>query len=99
MSQSPEFATTEAGGTQLQALHTLINCGWRYVTRAEADQWRDGRRTLPFLETQLRSDLARDQSHSPSTTAYMRSQRPTSTPLCADWRTAYLKGSCERMSG
>ena len=40
-------------------LHTLINCGWRYVTRAEADQWRDGRRSLPFLETQLRTDLAR----------------------------------------
>jgi len=59
MSQSPEFSTSEAGGAQLQALHTLINCGWQYVTRAEADQWRDGRRTLPFLETQLRSDLAR----------------------------------------
>ena len=59
MSQSPEFTTSEAGGAQLQALHTLINCGWRYVTRAEADQWRDGRRTMPFLETQVRSDLAR----------------------------------------
>ena len=59
MSQSPEFATSEAGSAQLQALHTLISCGWRYVTRAEADQWRDGCRTLPFLETQLRSDLAR----------------------------------------
>jgi type I restriction enzyme R subunit len=59
MSQSPEFSTSEAGGAQLQALHTLINCGWRYVTRAEADQWRDGRRTLPFLEAQLRVDLAR----------------------------------------
>ncbi len=59
MNKSPEFPTSEAGGAQLQALHTLINCGWRYVTRAEADQWRDGRRTLPFLETQLRADLAR----------------------------------------
>lgn len=59
MSVSPQFTTSEAGSAQLQALHTLINCGWRYVTRAEADQWRDGRRTLPFLETQLRSDLAR----------------------------------------
>lgn len=59
MSASPDFATTEAGGAQLQALHTLINCGWRYITRAEADQWRDGRRTLPFLETQLRTDLTR----------------------------------------
>ena len=59
MSQSPEFALTEAGGAQLQALHALINCGWRYVTRAEADQWRDGRRTIPFLETQLRADLTR----------------------------------------
>jgi type I restriction enzyme R subunit len=59
MNQSPQFTTSEAGGAQLQALNTLINCGWRYVTRAEADQWRDGRRTLPFLETQLRADLAR----------------------------------------
>jgi type I restriction enzyme R subunit len=59
MALSPEFTTSEAGGAQLQALNTLINCGWRYVTRAEADQWRDGRRALPFLETQLRADLAR----------------------------------------
>ena len=59
MNRPPQFTTSEAGGAQIQALHTLINCGWRYVTRAEADQWRDGRRTLPFLETQLRADLAR----------------------------------------
>src|SRR3954464_6932551 len=59
MSHSPGFTTSEAGGAQLQALHTLINCGWRYVTRAEAGQWRDGRRTLPSLEIQLRADLAR----------------------------------------
>lgn len=59
MSHSPEFTTSEAGGAQLQALNTLINCGWRYVTKAETDQWRDGRRTLPFLETQTRADLAR----------------------------------------
>ncbi len=59
MTKSPEFTTSEAGGAQLQALNTLINCGWRYVTKAEADQWRDGRRTLPFLETQTRADLAR----------------------------------------
>ncbi|MFZ1085664.1 MAG: HsdR family type I site-specific deoxyribonuclease [Terracidiphilus sp.] len=59
MTNSPEFSTSEAGGAQLQALQTLINCGWRYVTRSEADQWRDGRRTLAFLETQLRADLAR----------------------------------------
>src|SRR5580658_3370778 len=59
MSQSPEFTTSEAGGAQLQALHTLINCGWQYVTRSEADQWRNGRRTLPFLESELREDLAR----------------------------------------
>ncbi len=62
MSDSPKFTTSEAGGPQLQALNTLINCGWRYVTRAEGDQWRDGRRTLPFLETQLRADLARINS-------------------------------------
>ncbi len=59
MTKSPEFSTSEAGGAQLQALNTLINCGWRYVTKAEADQWRDSRRTLPFLETQTRADLAR----------------------------------------
>jgi type I restriction enzyme R subunit len=59
MNQSPEFTTSEAGGAQLQALNTLINCGWRYVTKAETDQWRDGRRALPFLETQTRTDLAR----------------------------------------
>lgn len=59
MTSSPQFTISEAGGTQLQALHTLINSGWRYVTRAEADLWRDGRRSLPFLETQLRADLAR----------------------------------------
>jgi type I restriction enzyme, R subunit len=59
MNTSPQFTTSEAGGAQLQAINTLINCGWRYVTRAEADQWRDGRRTLPFLETQVRADLAR----------------------------------------
>lgn len=59
MTKSPEFTTSEAGGAQLQALNTLINCGWRYVTKAEADQWRDGRRTVPFLETQTRADLAR----------------------------------------
>jgi len=59
MSASPKFTTSEAGGPQLQALNTLVNCGWRYVTRAEGDQWRDGRRTLPFLESQLRADLAR----------------------------------------
>lgn len=59
MTRSPQFTTSEAGGAQLQALNTLISCGWRYVTKAEADQWRDGRRTLPFLEAQLRKDLAR----------------------------------------
>ncbi len=59
VNHSPEFSVSEAGSAQLQALNTLINCGWRYVTRAETDQWRDGRRTLPFLETQLRDDLAR----------------------------------------
>jgi type I restriction enzyme R subunit len=59
MTSSPQFTTSEAGGAQLQALNTLVNCGWRYITRAEGDQWRDGRRTLPFLESQLRADLAR----------------------------------------
>jgi len=59
VNHSPRFATSEASGAQLRALNTLINCGWRCVTRAEADLWRDGRRSLPFLETQLRADLAR----------------------------------------
>src|SRR5258708_38499153 len=59
MIDSPQFTTSEAGGEQLQALNTLVNCGWRYVTRAEGAQWRDGRRTLAFLEAQLRADLAR----------------------------------------
>ena len=36
MNNSPEFATTEAGGAQLQALHTLINCGWRYSHEPKA---------------------------------------------------------------
>ena len=74
MNHSPQFTTSEAGGAQLQALNTLINCGWRYVTRAEADQWRDGRRTLPFLETQLRADLARINRISIDGRAYLFSE-------------------------
>ena len=58
MNDSPRFTASEAGGAQLQALNTLVNCGWRYVTRAEADLWRDGLlATLPG--DPLRADLAR----------------------------------------
>ena len=98
MTASPQFTTSEAGGAQLQALHTLINCGWRYVTRAEADQWRDGRRTLPFLETQLRADLARI-NRIYLDDAPTRSPRPISTPPCDGWRTVFPRASCAPMSG
>ena len=40
---APDFATSEAGGVQLQALHTLASLGWRYLTRAEGDTQRRGR--------------------------------------------------------
>ena len=31
---SPDFALSEAGGAQLQALHTLSTLGWHYLSRA-----------------------------------------------------------------
>jgi type I restriction enzyme, R subunit len=97
LNSSPEFTTSEAGGAQLQALHTLINCGWRYVTRAEADQWRDGRRSLPFLETQLRSDLAKINSIHLDDRVYSFSS-PTLMRQFAVLRIAFLKVSHAQMS-
>src|ERR1700730_12729685 len=58
MFESPEFTLSEAGGAQLQALTTLSGLGWRYVTRAEADRQRAGRRTNVLLEDILRTQLA-----------------------------------------
>jgi type I restriction enzyme R subunit len=55
VSHSPDFALSEAGGVQLQALTTLVNLGWRYVPRAEAERQRGGRRGAVVLE-----DIARD---------------------------------------
>ena len=59
MSDSPAFALTEAGGAQLAALATLSNLGWHYITRAEADRQRGGRRSEVLLSQVLRSQLAR----------------------------------------
>lgn len=55
----PDFALTEAGGVQLQALHTLAGLGWRYVTQEEAQSARHGRLTDTFLETELADALRR----------------------------------------
>lgn len=53
----PDFATSEAGGVQLQALHTLANLGWRYVPRAEAEAARRGRLGETLLEDVLAERL------------------------------------------
>ena len=58
MTASPQFATSEEGGPQLQALHTLSNLGWRYVTRAEAEAQRRGRLGSTVLEDVMRERLA-----------------------------------------
>lgn len=55
----PDFATTEAGGVQLQALHTLAGLGWRYVPRADADGLRHGRLADTLLEGVLGDALRR----------------------------------------
>ena len=55
---SPDFALSEAGSTQLQALHTLSALGWRYLTRAEADRQRGHRRTNVLLDDILGQQLA-----------------------------------------
>jgi type I restriction enzyme, R subunit len=55
---SPDFALSEAGGAQLQALHTLSALGWRYLSRAEADRQRGHRRTNVLLDEILAQQLA-----------------------------------------
>lgn len=59
MSNSPQFATSEAGGVQLQVLTTLANLGWQYQTRAEVDKLREGRRSAVLLMPLAREALAR----------------------------------------
>lgn len=56
---SPDFATSEAGGVQLQALHTLAGLGWRYLPRAEAEAARYGRLGDTLLDTVLVDALKR----------------------------------------
>ncbi|WP_269713934.1 type I restriction endonuclease subunit R [Caulobacter sp. NIBR2454] len=56
---SPDFTLSEAGGTQLQALHTLSALGWRYIPRAEAERQRHGRRSSVLLEDVLAESLSR----------------------------------------
>ncbi len=62
MNDSPDFALSEAGGVQLQALTTLANLGWRYVSRTEAERHRGGRRGAVILEDIAREALARINS-------------------------------------
>lgn len=57
--RSPQFALTEAGGVQLQALATLSNLGWRYIPRAEVERMRGGRGTSFVLEEIATEALAR----------------------------------------
>lgn len=62
MNDSPDFALSEAGGVQLQALTTLATLGWRYVPRAEAERQRGGRRGGVILEDIAREALGRINS-------------------------------------
>jgi type I restriction enzyme R subunit len=55
--RAPDFATSEAGGIQLQALHTLANLGWRYLTRAENEAQRRGRLAETLLDDVLAERL------------------------------------------
>lgn len=55
----PDFATSEAGGVQLQALHTLAGLGWRYLPRAEAEAARHGRLGETLLDKVLVDALNR----------------------------------------
>ncbi len=59
MSESPEFPLSEAGGAQLQTLHTLSALGWQYLPRGEVDRLRGGRRNRVLLEDILRKQLGR----------------------------------------
>lgn len=54
---TPDFAMSEAGGVQLQALHTLASLGWRYITRAEGEAQRRGRLAETVLEDVLAERL------------------------------------------
>ena len=56
---SPEFPLSEAGGAQLQTLHTLSALGWHYLSRVEVERLRGGRRSEVLLEDVLRKQLAR----------------------------------------
>lgn len=56
---SPDFPLSEAGGAQLQTLHTLSALGWRYVSRTESETLRGQRRSEVLLEGVLRQQLAR----------------------------------------
>lgn len=58
-SASPDFAVSEAGGAQLQALHTLSALGWHYLSRAEVERLRDNRRSEVLLQEVLRKQLGR----------------------------------------
>ena len=57
--QSPVFTLSEAGGVQLQSLHTLSALGWRYIPRAQAERLRHGRRSSVLLEDVLAETLSR----------------------------------------
>jgi type I restriction enzyme R subunit len=59
---SPDFALSEAGGVHLQALTTLANLGWRYVSREEAERQRGGRKGAVILEDIAHDALARINS-------------------------------------
>jgi type I restriction enzyme R subunit len=56
---SPDFPLSEAGGAQLQALHTLSALGWHYLSRAEVERLRGHRRSEVLLDEVLRKQLAR----------------------------------------
>ena len=56
---SPEFPLSEAGGAQLQALHTLSALGWHYLSRAEVERLRGNRRSEVLLQDVLRKQLGR----------------------------------------
>lgn len=59
MTKSPDFALTEAGSAQLQALTTLSALGWRYISRAEADKLRGHRRSHVILDAVVVKHLSR----------------------------------------
>ncbi|WP_374609797.1 type I restriction endonuclease subunit R [Thermomonas sp.] len=58
-SASPDFPLSEAGGAQLQALHTLSALGWHYLPRAEVERQRGNRRNEVLLQDVLRKQLSR----------------------------------------